>query len=44
MHNDRLGHMLFEKLGFPTATFDKFQLIISQFDDLGLSVEFSHGL
>ena len=27
-----------------TATFDEFQLVVSQFHDLGLGVEFSHGL
>ncbi|EAU74591.1 hypothetical protein RS9916_33827 [Synechococcus sp. RS9916] len=26
-----------------TATFDEFQLVVSQLDDLGLGVEFSHG-
>ncbi len=44
MPSDRLEHKLFEQFGFIAATFDEFQLIISQFDDLGLSVEFSHGL
>ena len=39
---DRLEYHLFESFGFPAATFDEFQLIISQFDDLGLNVEFSH--
>ena len=43
MISDRLEHKLLESFGFPAATFDELQLIISQLDDLGLSVEFSHG-
>ena len=35
-------HNLFERL-MPTATLGCFELIVSQFNDLGLDVEFSHG-
>ena len=47
MLNDRLGHMLFEKLGFPAAAFDSLQLVFGQLDTLSLSVvvsvELRHG-
>ena len=40
--SDRIENKLFEQFGFIAATFDEFQLIISEFDDLGLSVEIDH--